>query len=171
MDIKDLLSEKRTDIVRGWFDLILKTYPQETAIFLKDQKDMFANPVGQTILSGIEDLFDEIVNGPDPEKVNEYLDNIIRIRAVQDFSPSDAIGFLFLLKNVIRNELLKDIRRNDLFEELLVIESGIDDLAGISFDIFMKCREKLYDLKANEVRNWTCRLLKRANMVKEVPAE
>ena len=148
MDIKDLLSEKRPDIIRGWFDLILKTYPQETAIFLKDQKDRFANPVGQTILRGIEDLFDEIVNGPDPEKVNEYLDNIIRIRAVQDFSPSDAIGFLFLLKNVIRNELLKDIRRNNLFEELLVIESGIDNLAGISFDIFMKCREKLYDLKA-----------------------
>jgi hypothetical protein len=171
MDIKDLLSEKRPDIIRGWFDLILKTYPQETAIFLKDQKDRFANPVGQTILRGIEDLFDEIVNGPDPEKVNEYLDNIIRIRAVQDFSPSDAIGFLFLLKNVIRKELLKDIRRNDLFEELLLIESGIDNLAGISFDIFMKCREKLYDLKANEVRNWTCRLLKSANMVKEVPAE
>jgi hypothetical protein len=171
MDIKDLLTEKRSDIVRGWFDLILETYPQETAIFLKDQKDRFANPVGQTILSGIENLFDEIVNSPDPEKVNEYLDNIIRIRAVQDFSPSDAIGFLFLLKNVIRNELLKDIRRNDLFEELLVIESGIDNLAGISFDIFMKCREKLYDLKANEVRNWTCRLLKSANMVKEVPAE
>lgn len=171
MDIKDLLSEKRPDIIRGWFDLILKTYPQETAIFLKDQKDRFANPVGQTILRGIEDLFDEIVNGPDPEKVNEYLDNIIRIRAVQDFSPSDAIGFLFLLKNVIRKELLIDIRRNDLFEELLLIESGIDNLAGISFDIFMKCREKLYDLKANEVRNWTCRLLKSANMVKEVPAE
>ena len=171
MDIKDLLSEKRTDIVRGWFDLILKTYPQETAIFLKDQKDMFANPVGQTILSGIEDLFDEIVNGPDSEKVNEYLDNIIRVRAVQDFSPSGAIGFLFLLKKVIRDELVADIRRYDLFEELLVVESGIDDLAGISFDIFMKCREKLYDLKANEVRNWTCRLLKRANMVKEVPAE
>ena len=171
MDIKDLLSEKRPDIIRGWFDLILKTYPQETAIFLKDQKDRFANPVGQSILRGIEDLFDEIVNGPDPEKVNEYLDNIIRIRAVQDFSPSDAIGFLFLLKNVIRKELLKDIRRNDLFEELLLIESGIDNLAGISFDIFMKCREKLYDLKANEVRNWTCRLLKSANMVKEVPAE
>ena len=171
MDIKDLLTDKRSDIVRGWFDLILETYPQETAIFLKDQKDRFANPVGQTILSGIENLFDEIVNSPDPEKVNEYLDNIIRIRAVQDFSPSDAIGFLFLLKNVIRDELLTDIRRHDLFEELLITESGIDDLARTSFDIFMKCREKLYDLKANEVRNWTCRLLKRANMVKEVPAE
>lgn len=171
MDIKDLLSEKRPDIIRGWFDLILKTYPQETAIFLKNQKDRFANPVGQTILRGIEGLFDEIVNGTDPEKVNEYLDNIIRVRAVQDFSPSDAIGFMFLLKNVIREVLVTDIRRHNLFEELLIIESRIDDLAGISFDIFMKCREKLYDLKANEVRNWTCRLLKKANMVKEVPAE
>ena len=171
MEIKNLLTDKRSDIMRGWFDLILETYHRETALFLKDQKDRFANPVGQTILSGIESLFDEIVNGPDPEKVSTYLDNIIRVRAVQDFSPSGAIGFLFLLKNVIREELGTDIRRHDLFEELLIIESRIDALAGISFDIFMKCREKLYDLKANEVRNWTCRLLKRANMVKEVPAE
>jgi hypothetical protein len=35
----------------------------------------------------------------------------------------------------------------------------------------MRCREQIYDLKANEMRNWTYRLLKRAKMVKEVPAE
>ena len=171
MDIKDLLSEKRADIIRGWYDLILKTYPRETALFMQEQKDSFSNPVGQTILKGIEDIFDEIVNGSDPARMNEYLDNIIRVRAVQDFSPSDAIGFMFLLKNVIRSELMTEIRGRDLFAELLALESAIDDLARASFDIFMGCREQIYDLKANEVRNWTCRLLKRANMVKEVPAE
>lgn len=171
MDIKDLLREKRADITHKWFDLILKTYPQETAAFLLGQKDRFSNPVGQTILRGIEDIFDEIIEGTGSEKIHTYLDNIIRVRAVQDFTPSAAIGFLFLLKNVIRAELGSGIRQNNLFEDLLVIESRIDDLTGMAFDIFMSCREKLYDLKANEVRNWTCRLLKSAKMVKEVPAE
>ena len=171
MDIKDLLTEKRSDILKSWFDLILDTYPKETAVFLKDQKDRFSNPVGQTIMLGIEDIFEEIISGHDSEKISTYLDNIIRVRAVQDFTPSDAIGFLFLLKNVIREKLGTDIREHELFEELLAVESRIDDLIGMSFDIFMKCREKLYDLKANEVRNWTCRLLKRAEMVKEIPAE
>lgn len=171
MDIRELLSDKKSDILSRWYDLILDTYPSETATFLKEQKDRFANPVGQTIAQGIEGIFEEIVNGPDARRVTSYLDAIIRVRAVQDFTPSGAISFLFLLKTVIRRELLPAIRRRGLFEELLIIESAIDDLIRMSFDVFMTCREKLYDLKANEVRNWTCRLLKRAQMVKEVPAE
>jgi hypothetical protein len=171
MDIRDLLSDKKSDIIRRWHDLILDTYPPETATLLKGQKDGFVNPVVQILAQGIEDIFSEIVNGPDPGKTAASLDGIIRIRAVQDFTPADAIGFLFILKRVIREELLPEISRHGLFEDMLVIESAIDDVAGIAFDVFMRCREQIYDLKANEMRNWTYRLLKRAQMVKEVPAE
>jgi hypothetical protein len=171
MDIRDLLSDKKSDIIRRWHDLILDTYPSETATFLKGQKGGFVNPVGQIIEQGIEDIFTEIINGPDPDKMDACLDRIIRVRAVQDFTPSDAIGFLFILKKVIREELVPEVRRHGLFEDLLVMESKIDDLTGIAFDVFMRCREQIYDLKANEMRNWTYRLLKRAKMVKEMPAE
>lgn len=171
MKIKDLLSEKKSGITQSWFDLIVETYPRETALLMKDQKNGLANPVGDIIRQGVHDLFDEIVKGPDPERVRTCLDIIIRIRAVQDFSPSEAVGFLFLLKKVMREELDADIRMHNLYHELLVMESRIDDLIGISFNIFMQCRETIYELKANEIQNWTRRLLKRANMVKEVPAE
>jgi hypothetical protein len=51
---------------------------------------------------------------------------------------------------------------------LLLFESKIDDLALLSFDIYMKCREKIYELKSNEVRNMTFRLLQRANLICEI---
>jgi len=171
MNLNDLLLEKRSEILKKWFDLIIETYPEETANFLKSQKNQFSNPVGHTIFEGIEEIFKEVLGEPEPEKVAIYLDNIIRIRAIQEFSPSKALSFLFLLKRVIRAEVMNETREYHMLEELSVIESRIDDLVNISFDIYMKCREKIYELKANEVKNWTYRLLQNTNMVKEFKAE
>jgi hypothetical protein len=171
MNFKDLLLEKKSAILKRWFDVILESYPADTSNFLKKQKNRFANPVGYTISQGIEGLFGEILQGIDSEKVSPFLDNIIRIKAIQDFTPSQAISFIFLLKKVIREKLGSEVRENRISEELLTFESKIDDLALLSFDIYMKCREKVYELKANEVRNMTFRLLKKANLIYEIQEE
>lgn len=165
MNLKDLLSEKRNAIVQRWIDLILEAYPEETSRFLKEQKNRFSNPVGYIIFQGIEGLFDELLQGFDSEKISPFLDNIIRIRAIQDFSPSQAVSFVFLLKKVIREELEREIHENGISEELLLFEQRIDNLALLSFDIYMKCREKIWELKANELSNQTYSLLKRAKLI------
>ncbi len=165
MRLEKLLTHKKPTILKKWFNVVIETYPPETAVFLKKQKDRFANPVGSSILQGIEGIFESLLQGIDHEKVPTFLDNIIRIRAVQDFSPSQAIVFVFLLKKVIREELRKEIRENGLSGELLALESRIDDLALLAFDIFMQCREKIYDIKAMELNNQTYSLLKRAKLV------
>lgn len=165
MKLKDLLHQKRSTILKKWFDLVLDTYPAETSLFLKNKKDRFTNPVGSIIFDGIENIFDEILKGIDPERISPFLDNIIRVRAVQDFSPSQAISFIFLLKDVIRQELSKEIRYDGIAEELLELESQIDNLAKLSFDIYMRCREKIYEIKAMELNNQTYSLLKRAKLI------
>jgi hypothetical protein len=76
---------------------------------------------------------------------------------------------MFHLKNVIRGEI--EAGEPVAAEELLNLESRIDALALISFDIYMTCREKIYELKANEVKNMTFRLLQRAKLVREVQEE
>jgi hypothetical protein len=50
-------------------------------------------------------------------------------------------------------------------EQLSAFDSTIDDLALYAFDIYMKCREKIYELKANEAKNATFRLLQRAKLM------
>lgn len=165
MKLKNLLYGKKSAILKRWFDLTLETYPAETALFFKSQKNRFANPVGYTISQGIEDLFEEILQGVNSDKVSLFLDNIIRVRAIQDFTPSQAISFIFLLKKVMREELGREIHENSIAEELLVLESRIDDLAILSFDIFMKCREKIYELKAMQLNNQTYTLLKKAKLI------
>lgn len=169
--LESLLLQKKSAIVKKWFNAILETYPAETAKFLSSQKNQFANPVGSTVSHEIENIFQELLQaqGIDPEKVSPFLDKIIRIRAIQDFSPSQAVAFVFFLKKVIREVLAFDIQKNQLSEELLALEARIDDLALLSFDIYMKCREKLYELKANDVINGTYLLLKRARLICETP--
>jgi hypothetical protein len=76
-----------------------------------------------------------------------------------------------LLKKIIRDEISSDLRESTLRSELDEMESKIDILALLSFDIFMKCREKLYDLKANELRDRTLWLLKKSNLLTETPDE
>ncbi|OGK11598.1 MAG: hypothetical protein A2W80_01200 [Candidatus Riflebacteria bacterium GWC2_50_8] len=171
MRLKRLLSEKKSAVLRRWFDDIVETYPPDTSQFLKKQKNQFANPVGSTILQGIENIFDGLLKGLDKNEISPFLDNIIRIRAVQDFTPPQALSFIFLLKKIIRNEIAKEISDNELSEELLEFESEIDNLALISFDIYMQCREKLYEIKANEVKRMTFRLLQQANLLTEIKDE
>lgn len=167
MNLNNLLKNKREVILEKWFDLIINTYPQESVQFFK-RKSQFTNPVGYTISQGIEDILDAIIEDPDTANFSVYLDNIIRIRAVQDFSPSQSVAFIFLLKQSIHEELAEDISRHNLFEELSVFEVTIDKLALMSFDIFMACREKIYNLKATELRDRTLWLLKKANLISEI---
>ena len=168
MDLKQLLQKRKTTIVKKWFDAVTETYPDDTSRFLNKQKDQFTNPVGYTISEGIEHLFDALLQGMLQDKVSAFLDSIIRIRAIQDFTPSEAVAFIFRLKKVIRQELGDDIlKQQGMSEALSTFDSAIDDLALFAFDIYMKCREKIYELKANEARNLTFRLLQKAQMIEQ----
>jgi len=171
MKVEKFLSEKKSEILKIWFDKILDTYPAETSNYLKKQKNRFANPVGSTIFQGIEQIFDELLGEVNPERVSPFLDNIIRVRAVQDFTASQAVSFIFSLKATIREEIEKNSNDSPTWEEMSVIDARIDKLALLSFDIFMACREKLYDIKSNELRNMTFRLLQRANRLDEANEE
>ena len=169
MKLEKLLSEKGPAVLDRWLKLILESYPADAQRFLKKQKDPFANPVRHTISKEIESIYGELLKGVDRERVSPSLDRIIRIRAVQDFSPSQAVAFVFLLKQVIREVLDKEIREHHLSDDLLALESQIDDLALVAFDVYMGCKEKIYALSANEARNQVYRLLQKKGLMAEIP--
>ncbi len=148
--------------------MILETYPPDTSRFLKQEKNQFANPVGNTISLEIEDIYEELLHGRDSEKLSHFLDRIIKIRAIQDFSPAQAVVFVFHLKNAVREELGGKIRNDQLFEELLEFERRIDKLALFAFDTYVKCREKVYEIRVAEVKNRVFSLLKRADLIGEI---
>jgi hypothetical protein len=171
LSLESLLAQKRASILKRWFDLIVATYPAETAKFLKRQEDHFANPIGFSIHQGIEGLLTEVATGIDPERVSPFLDRIIRVRAIQDFTPSRAVSFVPLLKQVIREVLGGKGGKGEQGadpEELALIESRIDELMLLSFDVYMQCREKIYEIKVNEVKRLYCSPHDRRTLVCQV---
>ena len=170
MKLEQLLSQKGPKIVDRWSTLTLETYPHDAQRFLKKQKDPFANPVGTTIEKEIRKLYGLLLGDIDPEKLSPLLDSIVRIRAVQDFSPSQAVRFVYLLKKVIREELEKEIREHQLVDALQKFESKLDEVALLAFDIYMKCKEQIYEIRANEAKNQVSRLLKKAGLICDIPS-
>ena len=173
MVLEHFLAKKKAAILDRWLQLILESYPADASGFLKQEKDRFANPVGYTISQEIEAIYEELLQGMNSDKLAACLDNMIRIRSVQDFSPSQTIAFTFLLKKVIREELAGDIAERQAFEELLRFESRIDRVVLLALDIYMKCREKVHQIRVNEVKNdkeRALRLLERISPIYGKPA-
>ncbi len=144
---KTLLKKKKKAILDKWFSLIVKTYPADGTQFIATNKNHFANPVGSTISKEIENLLDALIEGADAAQFEKACMGINRIRAVQDFTASQAVAFIFFLKTAIREELSESLSDKKAFEELLSLESTIDAIALIAFDTYMQCREKLHEIK------------------------
>jgi hypothetical protein len=152
MELKDLLSKNESAILQRWFNLILETYPADTAALMRKDKDRFTNPVGSTFSREIEVLFKELCGDTRSEKCQASLDSILKIRSVQDFSPSQAVGFVFLLKRAIGETLRNEICKESVMDEWVKFQSQIDDLALQAFDAYMECREKICEIRINQAR-------------------
>jgi len=112
-------------------------------------------------------LYGELLRGWEEEKVYPFLDPIIRMRAVQQLSPSQAISFIPSLKKIVSLELAKEIQRNHLVEELHEFAAEVDRLTLLSFDMYMSCREKVYEIKIQELKNSSEQVWQRIRMIYE----
>jgi hypothetical protein len=167
MSLKEHLQENRSAIVNQWFETVVGTYQEETRGPLRRQNAPFTNPVGFNTAQGLEGLFDGLLKGMMPSETSRFLDAIVRIRAVQDFAPSEAVRFIFQLKTVVRSKLGEKRQEPAVAAELVSFESAVDDLALFAFDLYMQCRETIYDIKAKEARSMTFRLLQKAKLITE----
>jgi hypothetical protein len=84
---------------------------------------------------------------------------------VQDFTASQATAFVLKLKEILRDCLADELQDALRLKELLAFESRIDQLSLMAFDVYMECREKVYEIAANETRNQTFRAFKRAGLI------
>jgi hypothetical protein len=164
MEIVDWLVKKKQGIVRTWLRVTMEAYPAEALSILERNKDQFANPLSHIISKNIELLFDELLAGVDPKRTTPILAEIVRIKAVQDFSPSQALKFIFDLKTILfelRNEKIEGEAMP--YDQIRKIEQEIDKLANLGFDIYVGCREKLNEIRINEIKNQTHMLVRRVN--------
>lgn len=148
--VLEALAQNQRRITERWLEETLGSYPSQVTGFLLQEKDRFRNPVGQTFRAGLPALLAELVGEMNPGRLRAVLDGMVRIRAVQDFSASQAVAFPFLLKRVLREELGEEIRSDA--EGMSRLEGRIDQMALVAFDLFTECRAQLSEIQAREAR-------------------
>jgi hypothetical protein len=147
-----LINKKRSDILDKWFKSIIGGYPLEAAQKFASIKDRFQNPIGASVSEGIIEIFDGLIGQWDENSLIKGLDRIIRLRSVQNFSASEAVSFIFVLKNIIADTIDTGKTGDPLKEELDGFNRKIDQLALLGFDVYSGCREKIFELKINQAK-------------------
>ena len=127
-----------------WVGQTLRSYSPEMLPFLSGELDPFRNPVGYTLRTNLAALAHELLGDMDKGRITEAMDALVRVRAVQNFSPADAVRFVFELRLAI-HETTGSVSQS--------LDGRIDELALIAFEQYMRCREQLFDLRLNELRS------------------
>jgi hypothetical protein len=154
--------QDRTEITSRWYDSIVDRYPVETANFLRSQSDPFANPVGAALRDELGPIVDAILDQQDPSDVESSLDRVIRVRALQEMSPAEAVGCLLDLKRVF-SEVVGDASEADKSS----FDRGVDMMLLAAFNVYSRCREQVYDIRVNEIRNRSLKVMERLNSWRE----
>lgn len=171
MGLDKLLEQREAAIVALWVDHVVNTYAPDSAHFYKNQKDQFANPVGVTFSESLGAVFAALRTGADRETLNTHLDPVLRIRAIQSFTPAQALAFIVDLKSILRTHLKEVHNDAGLQRELNRFEDQIDALLLIAFDVYSACREKLFELKVSTEREKIYKAFSRAGLIADIKEE
>lgn len=130
-------------IVERWIARTLESYPVQSLPFLRGEQDPFRNPVGHALRENLVILVDELLGSMDKNRAEGAVDALVRMRAVQNFRPGEALRFLFDLRTVV-GEVSGAVPES--------LQCRIDELALMAFDRYMSCREQLFNLRMKELR-------------------
>jgi len=151
MELSKLLEKQRPAILKTWLREIFDAYPVGTSRFLKGEQDMFANPVGHNIAVNAEYLLNGLIRKDSDASMSSYLEQIIRIRAVQDFTPSQAVSFMDSLKPVIISKLKTEITKYSLGAEWGELETRIDSLAQCAYELYEEMKQRIDIIRTKEM--------------------
>ncbi|PIE59885.1 MAG: hypothetical protein CSA32_01695 [Desulfobulbus propionicus] len=151
MEVTEALCSGKKEIQALWLERTLTTYTSSD--FFKKAKNPFANPVGVNISQALNSLYDLLVSNAETEAMLPPLDQLIRIRAVQEFSPAQAVAPLLELKWVIKQVFSRQEETKALLSQLDQVDCDIDRMALAGFNIYVACREQLYQCRINELKS------------------
>ena len=158
-----LLLPKKDAMAARWIEIVHGTYPFDTIGFLRTRKDRFANPVGYRTEEAARALMEVLFSDqPDEDALRSAVDEIIRVRAVQDFSPETAVGVIFALKDIVRQVVDESGQVAEVAPALLRLESRIDAVALMAFGAYARFRETLHMMKVDEFKRLNSQILRLA---------
>jgi len=161
--LRETLEQKKEQIVGRWLDEALSLYARDASAAFGKQKNQFANPVGHSLREGTLAIFEGILECQGAEKIRRHLAEIVKIRAVQQCEPSAALDFIFKLKTIVREEAAAVLDHEDISAEFRMFERNIDEVALAAFDVYVECREQVFEIRSNELKRSVSWIVEKLN--------
>jgi len=160
------IAEKRESILSLWQAAVL---PQDAGFGSKaTAKTRFAVPTDDLLKEETTLLFNWLISEEEPAMTRTHLTEICKVKAVMTQGPSEALGFILDLKGIIQLVLASgtgsgsgsgtgdgtgtdstpDVQKGELEK----LNKRIDRLLLLAFDEYMDCRERIMEIKLNEVQ-------------------
>ncbi len=159
--LRELIEPHKRRITALWLDKSLEVYPVDSRKFFGERKDRFANPVGTALKRGIESFVEGLLRDEPPAALAAHLEEIVQIRSVQQLEPSKALGFVMVLKDIVREVLSGE--RPGAEAAIDRTAAAIDAACLETFDLYVKYRERLFDVRVSDVKRQVSHLLKRTS--------
>lgn len=150
--LRDYLKNNRAEILRQWLDRMVERHAECTSRFVLMEQDQFRNPVGNVLRQNLPALLDAILEDQPSEVYQQRLDEVVRVRAVQDVSAAEAVSFVFSLKDILRRVLEGKSQIDPDGKNFAALESRVDAMALLAFDLYVGCRAQTFEIKRNEAR-------------------
>ncbi len=163
-DLKKVLASRKQALVAAWLERAVQAYPAETAALLKREGDRFGNPSGHALCTGICGVVEGLLLDAGPGELLACIEPVLQIRSVQDLPASRALAFVFLLKDVIVDQLGDALRTPGLVGQWFELEARIDQLALLCFDFFTRCREKAHGIHVRAIQRQVSGYLRRFDL-------
>jgi hypothetical protein len=145
MSLDTLPEDVRREFVREWLACTLRTYPDQAGRFLREERDPFRNPVGSAFSAAFEALAEELFGRFDRARVSAALDGVVRVRAVQGFTPAEAVAFVPMAGDVLPRAALGP-------SALALVESRIGEMSVLAAEALSACRDQIREIGARAAR-------------------
>jgi hypothetical protein len=157
MALRDLIALKRKALCERWVDSVLAGYDPRLGAAWKKRPDPFTNPIAFILTERAPGLLAALAGEADEKATAAALEDVLSVRAVQDMAPSKAVEAVWRWREVLEEMLSPG---PDDREEL---RGRVERLGLMAFDAYMRCRERVFRIRQDELKRSVASLMRRFN--------
>jgi hypothetical protein len=157
----ELCRAEQEQILAEWNAAVFAGYPLDTTGFARTKEDQFRNPGGHAIRLALAEVYAAVSGRLSSERLlRDSLDLFVKLRAVQQFTPVQALGVIYLLKPLLRERILPACLQSGLLDAYLEAESRLDTAALLACDLYVAGREQLLEERIGEIKRQHAQLVR-----------
>lgn len=160
MTVREVLGEGRDAVLERWRDLIRAADGRAGTALPTRGSDPFHDPMGAALDKGTAAILEALLGDGEPEAARPGVDEIVRVRSVQELTPSQALGFVFLLRRALQDVAGETGDAADWRP----LDARLDTISLQAFEAYVAFREKVFDIRVREAARANSVLLRRARL-------